>query len=169
MASPNFVPNELSPQQQLAYLRSNIIARMHAGAGWFVWIAGLSVINTIAAASGGEFHFVLGLGVTDVVNALADRAGSAGILLDVVINGIAIGAFVLFWYFGKQGHRWAFVIGMALYAVDALILVLLQGSMFSILFHAYALYRVYKGFEAAGELMQLEARTQQMAGGYIQG
>ena len=40
------------------------VAQLKSGASWFYWIAGLSLINSIAAVSGGSWRFILGLGIT---------------------------------------------------------------------------------------------------------
>src|SRR5690348_7668634 len=88
----------------------NVIAaaRVVSGAKWFYWIAALSMVNSLVAVFGGNFHFVLGLGITSVVDELAKRAGSAGTILDFVINGFVAGVFVLFGIFAVKGQKWAF-------------------------------------------------------------
>ena len=45
--------------------------RVKRGANWFYWIAGLSVVNSIMFIAGANFQFVVGLGVTQIINALA--------------------------------------------------------------------------------------------------
>jgi hypothetical protein len=35
------------------------------GAGWFLAIAGLSILNSVLNMSGAQFHFIFGLGITD--------------------------------------------------------------------------------------------------------
>jgi hypothetical protein len=45
-------------------------ARVVNGAKWFYWIAGLSLVNSLVVVFGGNFHFVLGLGITSVVDEL---------------------------------------------------------------------------------------------------
>src|SRR5882724_7505923 len=93
-----------------------------ACASWFLWIAGLSIVNSVLAVSGAGLHFLFGLGITEIVDAFANHSGGAGAVLGVVVNGFIAGLFVLFWYFGKQGQMWAFFVGMGLYVVDGLIL-----------------------------------------------
>lgn len=142
MTSPAVAPvNPAQTLQQTAVA----VARVRIGAKWFYWIAGLSLINSLAAISGGNFHFVIGLGITSVVDALAKQTGSAGSVLDVVINGFIGGVFVLFGYFACKLQRWAFLAGMALYALDA-VLVLAAKDILSVAFHAYALFAIYRGF-----------------------
>ena len=120
-------------------------ARVRISAKWFYWIAGLSLINSIVVIFGGSFHFVVGLGITAVVDALARQVGSAGIVLDLVINGVVAGIFVLFGYFAYNAQKWAFLVGMFLYLLDGLLL-LLAKDLFSVAFHGYALYCLYRGF-----------------------
>ena len=44
-----------------------------SGAGWFYWIAGLTLVNTFGMLSGTNSRFALGLGVTLIADALAIR------------------------------------------------------------------------------------------------
>ncbi|MBS1853689.1 MAG: hypothetical protein JST79_22545 [Acidobacteria bacterium] len=125
-----------------------------AGAGWFIWIAGLSVVNSLAGLFGTAFHFILGLGVTQVVDVLARRAGNAGVVLDLVINGCVVGVFVLFWHFARKEQRWAFIVGMIFYALDGLILLLFE-DFFGAAFHAYALFMLYRGLSGISLLEQI--------------
>ncbi len=143
--SPDRIAQE---NQQIAVSRMVAAARARAGAKWFYWIAGLSVINSLVVISGGSFHFVVGLGVTSVVDAMAKRLGNAGTVLDLVINGFVAGLFVMFGHFAAQGRKWAFLVGMTLYGLDGLLLFGAKDYL-SAGFHAYALFAIYKGMTAA--------------------
>jgi hypothetical protein len=70
-------------------------------------IAGLSVVNSILAMSGAAVRFIFGLGLSQIVDSLAHQAGSAGYVLNLIINGIVAGVFVLFWNFARKGQKWA--------------------------------------------------------------
>ncbi len=122
-------------------------ARVRAGAKWFYWIAGLSLINSAVVIFGGNFRFVIGLGVTGVVDALAKSLGSTGMVLDLVINGFVAGIFYLFGSFSAKAQKWAFLTGMALYLLDGLLL-LAAKDVLSAGFHAYALFMIFRGFAA---------------------
>jgi hypothetical protein len=126
-----------------------------AGAGWFLWIAGLSLVNSVIGMTGGKLHFIVGLGITQVVDAVAHGVGSAGIVLDLIINGVVAGLFVLFWKFARAGARWAFLTGMVLYAADGLLLLAFK-DVFSVAFHAYALFRIYGGLKALPALSTVQ-------------
>ena len=123
------------------------MAAVKRGANWFYWIAALSVVNTIAALSGGNFHFVLGLGITEVTDALrAPQARMFGFLIDVLV----LGFFVMCGYFGAKAQKWAFVVGMTFYLLDSGITLLLQDWL-SFAFHIYALICIWRGFSHIGK------------------
>ena len=126
------------------------------GAGWFITIAILSAVNSILSMSGAGMRFIFGLGISEVVDALARRAGTTGYALDLVINGFVAGLFVVFWRFARKGQSWAFWVGMALYALDGVI-VLLLADYLAAAFHAYALYRIYSGLRGISVLQYAEA------------
>ncbi len=134
--------------ERIAVSKMMAAARAKAGAKWFYWIAALSMINSIVMITGGNLHFVVGLGITSVVDAMAKKVGSAGSVLDLVINGFVAGIFALLGTFAVKVQRWAFVLGMALYAMDGLLLLGVK-DFFGLAFHAWALYAIYRGYTAA--------------------
>jgi hypothetical protein len=123
-------------------------------ASWFVVIAGLSILNSILSMTGAQLHFIFGLGLTQIVDAIAHEAGAAGYILDFIINGIIAGVFVLIWNFARKGQAWAWYGGMILYAIDGLLLLLFKDYL-SIAFHAWALYRMSPGLKFIPILKQL--------------
>jgi hypothetical protein len=137
--------------ERIAVSKMVAAGRARAGAKWFYWIAALSMINSIVVITGGNFHFVVGLGITSVVDALAKRVGSAGSVLDIIINGFVAGLFVLFGTFAVKAQKWAFLVGMTLYALDGLLLLGVK-DILSVGFHAYALFAIYRGYTAAKQI-----------------
>src|SRR5437660_7352073 len=101
-------------------LRAERIVRV--GAGWFATIAALSMINSLLSMSGAGIRFIFGLGIAQFVDGLAHQAGQTGIALDLLINGFVAGVLIIFWNLARKGEQWAFVVGMLLYAVDALVM-----------------------------------------------
>jgi hypothetical protein len=128
------------------------------GAGWFLAIAGLSILNSVLTMSGANFHFIFGLGTTEIVDAIGRQAGTTGSALSLVVNLFIAGVFLLFWNFARRGQKWAFLVGMGLYAVDGLILVPFKDFL-GVAFHAYALFRIYGGMKAIPVLEELRRRT----------
>lgn len=133
------------------------------GASWFYWIAGLSIINSIAAFAGSDWGFIFGLAVTQVVDGLAKMAGGnvatvAALVIDVFIAGVLVSLGV----FAHKGQIWAYWVGMVLYALDGIVS-LIATFWLSVLFHAFALYSIYKGLAAQKELRALASRPGALA------
>lgn len=129
--------------------RQALERRRRSGAQWFYWIAALSLINAVLAFAGQEWRFILGLGVTQVVQEMA-KSGSAGTKAGLV--GVAL--IVVFAVMGQRavhGHRWAFLLGMALFALDGALFVLIQDWV-GVGFHAFALLMIGRGYAAARQL-----------------
>ena len=135
----------LAPAQAAALA----VSRLKSGASWFYWIAGLSLINSVVSFTGSGWRFILGLGITQVLDAFGSRIGSkvAALVLDL---GVA-GAFILFGVFAHKAQTWAFIIGMALFALDGLIFLVRQ-DWIGVGFHAFVLYCLFRGFTACREL-----------------
>lgn len=133
-------------------------ARTKGGANWFYWIAGLSAINSAIVLSGSNWHFLAGLGITDIIAYAAQKAGSTGTLIGIVLNALALGVFVMFGVFANKNQTWAFVVGMLFYGLDALIFLVFGPEFLSLAFHAFALFQIFKGMQAANALKALESQ-----------
>ncbi len=135
-------------------LRAERVVR--GGASWFITVAVLSLINSVLSMSGAGIRFIFGLGIAQFIDGLAHQAGQTGFALDLIINGFVAAVFALFWNFARKGQQWAFLVGMALYAVDALVMLYFR-DILAVAFHAYALYRIYLGMSGISALQQYEA------------
>src|SRR6266480_6193226 len=135
-------------------LRAERLVRV--GAGWFATIAALSMINSVLSMSGAGIRFIFGLGIAEFVDALAHQAGQSGFALDLIINGFVVGVFVIFWNFARKGQQWAFLVGMALYALDGLVMLYFKDFL-AVAFHGYGLYRIYSGMSGISALRSAEA------------
>ena len=138
-------------------------ARVKRGANWFYWIAALSTINSVAFLVGAKFHFLAGLGLTEIADAVVDvsiqQGASAAIkAVSIVFDLIVVIGFGLAGYFANKFFRSVFLIGIIVYAVDAVI-VLLLGDFFMAAFHAFALYSLIRGYLACRELKAHQVRT----------
>lgn len=124
------------------------------GANWFYWIAVLSVVNSLASLYQGGVSFVVGLGITQAIDAIAATIAEE---TSTGIGAVQIGAFFIsmafaglfagFGWLANRGLGWAFLVGMVLYALDGL-LFLLVGDWISIAFHVFALVGIGKGYQA---------------------
>ena len=167
MASGGYnLQNQASASVNLMQQKLRAENMVKVGASWFLWVAGLSMLNSVMALAGTGFRFIFGLGMAQVVDGFAHQAGKPGVVLDLIINGFVAGIFVLFWNFARMGQSWAFLVGMALYALDGLILILFKDYL-GVAFHAYALFRIYSGMRGISTLEEIR-RVMAPAGAAIE-
>jgi hypothetical protein len=141
-------------QSDLAAQKLQVEHALKGSSSWFVVIAGFSFVNSVLSMTGASIQFIFGLGLTQIVDAVAHGSSGAGIALGLIINCMIAGVFVFFWKFARTGAKWAFYSGMSLYVVDALILLALKDFL-SVAFHGWALYRMYGGVKLLPALEQL--------------
>jgi hypothetical protein len=144
-------------------LDPDVAVRIKRGANWFYWIAGLSVVNSIAFIVGAKFHFLAGLGVTEIADAVIEASiqqGAPGYLraVSIIFDLIAVAGFALTGYFANKFFRTAFLVGIIFYVIDGL-LVLILTDFFMLAFHAFALYSLIRGYIACRE-MKAHLKTQ---------
>lgn len=156
MASP--APALSTPsanQTALITQKLRIEQALKGSSSWFIIVAVLSLVNSVLFMTGAQIHFIFGLGFTQIVDAMAHNVGGAGVALDLIINGVVGGVFALFWTFARKGEKWAWLAGMGLYVLDALILLLFKDFL-SVAFHGWALYRMSSGWKLLPALQQLK-------------
>jgi hypothetical protein len=148
--APAPVPSGPTPAQ-IAVVRNRAI--MHSGARWFYWIAGLSIVNSVVFWTGSTWGFAIGLGMTDAANAFGQVVvtGTAGIVIALFADAVIAGAFVGLGYMAQKGAQWAFIVGLVVYGLDALLMVWATDWL-SVVFHGLALYFIYRGFRACRAL-----------------
>ena len=151
MASPGLGLGTPQPSDPQAAYRTQVamaLAGITRSAGWFDWIAALSVINSVISLFNGNWTFFLALGITQLINYVAQRSGSSRAqLIGFVVTLLVAGFFWLMGRFAKQGQRWALIVGMFLYTLDGGVL-LLGRAWLSVAFHGYALFMLSRGFAA---------------------
>jgi len=162
MEPPNYTPAEAT---QIATARRlmELDRQIRSGLSWFYWVAALSFINSITYMLNMESTFVVGLGITQLIDGVAlgiAQEATAEIGLFIRIVGYAfdlalIVAFVLFGIFGRKRVRWVIITGMVLYGLDT-ILVLAFGDWLSTLFHLLALWGIWTGLRAMKQITALE-------------
>jgi hypothetical protein len=155
----------LTDPQQYAQIQRKLILdnRIRGGVGWFYWIAGLSLVNTVAFLVGIQMHFVVGLAITQIIDgflyALTQGMNTAaggilralGLFLDVAIAGF----FALLGFFGRKRYAWVVILGMGIYFVDAVLMIVFQDWL-AAAFHALALYGLWTGWRAIRQLAALD-------------
>jgi len=130
--------------------RERLLRLRRSGALWFYWVAGLSVVNSLASLTGQHWRFILGLGITQLADALAAHSGR-GVGAVAVMDAVIVGGFVLLGRFAQRGRVWAFGVGAAIYALDGLIFVGLR-DWIGVAFHVFVLVMTVRGLDAARRL-----------------
>ncbi len=160
-----FGENDPSVNQQTGEKEPDAVtlAQLKNGANWFYWIAGLSLVNSAIFAFGGQVNFIAGLAFTQIIDAVADAAagegGSTAIrAVAIVFDLILVAIFALIGYYANKAINAVFIGGMIIYAIDALIALLL-GSYFAAGFHVFVLIMIFKGFTASREVNQIKAHN----------
>lgn len=160
MESNQVQDNEMEAQMQAAMALANTKKRIKTGANWFYWIAGLSLVNTGIQLFGGTISFVVGLGITLLVDGVAQyaaedypEAGLIFIIIGLVISLFIIAIFAFFGFMANKGKKWAFIAGMGLYALDAIFVIFL-GDFFMFGFHLFGLAGLWGGLKALNSLQK---------------
>ena len=135
------------------------ILRMRRGGGWFLTIAVLSGVNSLLQIFDAKIRFIFGLGITQVVDAVAHRMGQGGTTVIVVVDGLFIVMLMLCSRWAKAGSQGAFLGGMMAYALDG-VLLLVFSMWLDAAVHAYALWMIWQGYTASRELAQMEQAAQ---------
>jgi len=132
--------------------------RAAQGPGWFFWIAGLSLLNSVLGLLGGSLNFLMGLGITQFIAGIAvglgqvttpqqaNLAKGVGFALSVVAAGIFAG----FGLLGRK-HRWVYILGMVLYALDSILFLAFGPDFLSFGFHILALVGLFTGLRAMSQ------------------
>ena len=155
-----------SPVEQMDAEKARLSLQMKNSAKNFYWIAGLSFINSLITAFGGQFYLVMGLASTLFVDYFAVGMTDGAPELKLVFTGIALfisliisGITALFGFLAIKGMRWSFVLGMVLYGVDTVIMLALQ-EWKGVIIHLFFLYALFTGLRAMNQLKKLEAKPQ---------
>lgn len=132
----------------------------------FFWIAGLSIVNSVVSAIGGGITFVIGLAITQIIDAVAqyaveDLTGNTATIIQIaafMVNLLIAGLFVLFGIFASKQKKWAFLVGMILYLADG-VLSLIFKDYFGFAFHVFLLIGLFTGYRA---LLKTTPQSQDM-------
>ena len=134
-----------------------LVSRFKSGAHWFYWIAAFSIINSIILQFKGGWSFIVGLGITQMIDGIALGLNSKSNFIPIFINVLISGFFAVFGYFAVKKMKWAFILGMVLYFLDGLIFLLVK-DILSIAFHLFALFCIFNGLKA---LVKIEKENRQ--------
>lgn len=125
------------------------------GANWFYWKAVLTVLNGFIMLFGASWAFFLGATITQVFHGVADELsienGTSSVTsahgIVFVIALVCAGILSMLGHYAGKAKKWAFIVGLIIYAFDGVIY-LLTGSIFGIIIHGIAIYMIIKGMLA---------------------
>jgi len=109
------------------------------GASWFYWIAGMSILNEIFYQTHTGWIFAIGLGITRVTNVIFENN-----IMSLIMTLILSGIFVFFGKMAHRGHKWAFIIGMVFYILDAILFIMVKDYL-GLGLHGIAIFCIYRG------------------------
>ena len=130
---------------------------LKGGASWFIWIALLSIINSILILFfEGKFGFIIGLGITQLLDNVLLALYNNN--LDPLMKLIAFTAdLIIFLFFvliaykaGKKSKIW-FMIGIIIYSIDSLLFLFFKDWL-SLAFHFLALFAIINGYQQIQKL-----------------
>ncbi|MDA0244370.1 MAG: hypothetical protein OT477_13210 [Chloroflexi bacterium] len=153
----------LASQAQSTAAVMRLDQQFRNGLGWFYWIAALSLINTVLLRTGSDWNFIVGLGITQIIDVIAlEAAKSASENAAQIIYNVGVvlvmattGLFALFGLLGRKGYQVIAIIGTVLYALDTLIFILV-GDIPSIAFHVLGVWGLVSGIKAYRQLQKIE-------------
>jgi len=125
------------------------------GYAWFLWIAILSIINTIDFTYHKRLFFIFGLGITQVVDGAMKILKGNFVIAGFVFNIIISFLFFVFWYYAKKKKQWAFIVGLVLYGLDTILFILVRDWL-STGFHIFVLLGIGFGYQS---LLQNNKKT----------
>ena len=138
-------------------------ARANSGAHWFYWIAALSVINSIVAATGSTWGFMAGLGVTQLIDGVGQAVGPWTKPVTLVLNGVVAALFVAFGWWASR-RTWVYVTGMLLFAIDSIVFAV-ASDWIGLAFHGLVRFFLWNGLSARLDLAKATATTSGTPGG----
>ncbi len=130
---------------------------------WFKYIIIFSLVNSVLTLAGISWAFFSGLGITQLIDGIAlILIEQTNTTVPLTVKAIAFlfdlamtGVLAFFVILAQRLNRWAYIGGMAIYILDALLLVVLQ-SWLTFAFHLYVLWHLWRGFQATRILRRLE-------------
>lgn len=142
---------------ELDATRTQMQNAINQGANWFFIIAVFSVVNTFLSMGEKGWFFVVDLGVTMIINQIHKELELTSTSLIIILNLLFSAIFAMFGIFARKKHLWGFIAGMILYALDALLLLVLKDFL-GFVFHLLVLFFIFKGVRALSVFEKIEQK-----------
>jgi len=114
--------------------------------GWYNAIGIFSIINTIGLALKWRVSFLLGLGVTQVIDSVFINLLGQYFMITGIISIIFSSIFFIFGFLSKKKNHPAIIVGMVLYGLDAVVMFILK-FWIGFGFHVFILIVLISSYE----------------------
>ena|ERR1041385_4206879 len=128
------------------------------GSRWLGVVGLLSLGNTVLVAFGSTIIFVVGLGITQLVDVFFAKASPSLRAFAVTFSVLCAGVFLFLQYFARASRR-ALMIGICLYAADTVIILIL-GWWQGLAFHLILLVLMIRGLKSSAYQPQADTSAQ---------
>jgi hypothetical protein len=123
------------------------------GADWFVWIAILSLINSLIVFYYQTPNTPFALGITRWLDGTTSGFNASMTTSGLVTNLLIVAVLVMFGVLARRGSDIAFVLGIFLYVIDAMLVIGLR-DFFAFGVHLIALFFLVKGLLASRHIRE---------------
>jgi len=123
------------------------------GADWFLWIAILSLINSLIVFYYQTPNTPLALGITRWLDGTTSGFNASMTTGGLVTNLFVAAVLVVFGLLARRGSDIAFVVGIFLYIIDAMLVIGLR-DFFGFGVHLIALFFLVKGLLASRHIRE---------------
>lgn len=123
------------------------------GSDWFLWLAILSVINSLIVYFYNTWNLPIALGITQWLDGTAGGIGAAMSPGELVINILIAATLAAFGLLARKGSDLAFVVGIFLYGIDAMLTIGLR-EFFGFGVHLIGLFFLVKGLLASRHIRE---------------
>ncbi len=123
------------------------------GANWFFWLAILSVINSFIVYFYNTPNTPVALGITQWMDGTTAGFNSSMTPGWLIVNILIAGVFAVFGLLARKGNDVVFVLGIFLYAVDAMLTIGLR-DLFGFGIHLVGLFFLVKGLLASRHIRE---------------
>ena len=123
------------------------------GADWFIWLAILSVINSLIVYFYNTPNTPIALGITQWVDGTTSGFNSRMTIAGLAINLMIAAALAMFGLLARRGSDIAFVVGIFLYLIDAFLMIGMK-DFFGFGVHLLGLFFLVKGLLASRHIRE---------------
>ncbi|HEY7097602.1 MAG TPA: hypothetical protein VH437_12815 [Terriglobales bacterium] len=146
----NVGAGQTNEEQKVAdeHRRTDLRADSRNDANFFFLAAGLAALGTGLLPI--RLNFLVNIGLIDLLLFYGRPLGQLHAIVLYIVAGLWLVVLLGLGFIGRGGHRWAFLAGIGLYAVD-MIALMMMFSIWAFGVHAFFVYRWYQGQSALKE------------------